>query len=595
MRGAWDSQAGGDDQQLSEPGTGSGYPAPTPVTDRPSSGRSWGALLSGRAVTGAAVVAFVAMGIATFVFIHHFALNILYSDQWTDVALLRQAHNGTLTFADLWAQHNENRVLVPNLVVLLLGSTTHLQVVVEDYMSGAALCAAVALLILTHRRRSPWTPWVAYVPVAAVLLSATVLADTLFAFNLSWFLVLLALAATLYVVDRPDLSVPWLVAAVVLATLGSFSSLQGMIIWPTVLVLLALRRRPRRILVAWVAATAVVSVVYFLHFKLGEAGSSTSSTGVLTMVRYFVSEFGNVFGSGRSSWATLAVGVLVIGIATIALVVGVRGNGADGGPVGVSLVVFGLLFVGSAALGRVDLGLVAAERYAPFTLSVWVGAYLVFLDARLCPGNAGTDSGRSAQGSRRGRRLQIALLAIILVMLVVQVVVGRQGISDASGWHSKELTIANVEANIAHAPDAVITNELGPYPVEFMRPLALFAKSEGLSLYGTDLAAAEERRGLDPTLFTKVLRPFDGQRVTGSVILDAGVAAPGPARVEFRLTGKRIGPRTVAVGKQTLVGFLAAWDSRSVPDGAYQLESRATVDSGRVYTSLPITVVVANG
>ena len=82
-----------------------------------------------------AMLIFVAMAVATAWFIHDFASNILVADQWDDVNILRSAHDGTLTLGTLWAQHTENRILFPNLVVLLLGYTTHLNVIVEDFLA----------------------------------------------------------------------------------------------------------------------------------------------------------------------------------------------------------------------------------------------------------------------------------------------------------------------------------------------------------------------------------------------------------------------------------------------------------------------------
>jgi hypothetical protein len=50
-----------------------------------------------------------------FWFIHQYALNIVYSDQWHDIQLLAQSHSGTLTLHPVWAQFDENRNFFPNL------------------------------------------------------------------------------------------------------------------------------------------------------------------------------------------------------------------------------------------------------------------------------------------------------------------------------------------------------------------------------------------------------------------------------------------------------------------------------------------------
>ncbi len=96
--------------------------------------------------------------VALLWFIHRYAVNMVFADQWHDIHIIALSHSGALTLGDLWAQHGENRVLVPDLLVLALAHTTHFNVVYEDYASGFLLIATAALLILAHRRRSRRPP-----------------------------------------------------------------------------------------------------------------------------------------------------------------------------------------------------------------------------------------------------------------------------------------------------------------------------------------------------------------------------------------------------------------------------------------------------
>ena len=156
---------------------------------------------------------------------------------------------GNLSLATLWAQHNENRIFFPNLIVVVLGDTTHFNTVIEEYVSAAMLIIATGLLILTHRRRRPSTPWFYYCPVVILMFSLVggnpwwASTNTLWAFQMAWYLVLLGLAVTLFLLDRPSLTWLVLAGAMAAAVVGSFSSLQGLLIWPIGLVLLYLRRR----------------------------------------------------------------------------------------------------------------------------------------------------------------------------------------------------------------------------------------------------------------------------------------------------------------------------------------------------------------
>jgi hypothetical protein len=65
-------------------------------------------------------------------FIHQYGVNAIWYDQWDNIALLTHSSFGGVTYTGhtslgmLWMQHNENRMLFPNLMVLALGSLTHL-------------------------------------------------------------------------------------------------------------------------------------------------------------------------------------------------------------------------------------------------------------------------------------------------------------------------------------------------------------------------------------------------------------------------------------------------------------------------------------
>ena len=129
------------------------------------------------------------------------------------------------------------------------------------------LVLAIGLLIFAHKRRSPSTPWLYYWPVAIIMLSFVQVGNTLWGFQMAWYLVLLALAGALLLLDEPMLTWLSLTGAMTLAIVGSFSSLQGLLIWPAGLVLLYCRSRPRRFVIAWLAGGIVTGAVYFYQFR----------------------------------------------------------------------------------------------------------------------------------------------------------------------------------------------------------------------------------------------------------------------------------------------------------------------------------------
>jgi hypothetical protein len=100
----------------------------------------------------------------------------------------------------------------------------------------------------------------------------------------------------------------------------------------------------------------------------------------------------------------------------------------------------------------------------------------------------------------------------------------------------------------------------------------------------------------NPTPTTAVLVPTGGASVSGtSSPLDASASA-NVTYVAFELSGGTInGEQLIATATPTYYGWLAEWDTTSIPDGTYQLQSVASYSryfSGG--TSAPITITVAN-
>ena len=98
-----------------------------------------------------------------------------------------------------------------------------------------------------------------------------------------------------------------------------------------------------------------------------------------------------------------------------------------------------------------------------------------------------------------------------------------------------------------------------------------------------------------PPLSTKVVLPVSGTAESGTVPLDATTkAALGVSKVEFELTGASGHPEVIATGQSSLVGWLARWNTTTVVNGTYTLQSVVYDASGRSSQSNSITVTVSN-
>jgi hypothetical protein len=94
---------------------------------------------------------------------------------------------------------------------------------------------------------------------------------------------------------------------------------------------------------------------------------------------------------------------------------------------------------------------------------------------------------------------------------------------------------------------------------------------------------------------TSVTVPSNNATVSGSQVLDAGASdAIGVTQVQYEITGGSLSHTIVGTGSASIYGWLASWNSTTVANGTYALQSVATDAEGLVTASAPITITVNN-
>ena len=113
----------------------------------------------------------------------------------------------------------------------------------------------------------------------------------------------------------------------------------------------------------------------------------------------------------------------------------------------------------------------------------------------------------------------------------------------------------------------------------------------GLSTYSAGVTISVD----NPPPTTSVLVPSSGATLSGGQWLDASASGNvAVQKVEFHLTGGTLNDALVATGTPTYYGWLAGWNTATVANGTYTLQSVAYDASGNVGRSSPITVTVSN-
>ncbi len=113
----------------------------------------------------------------------------------------------------------------------------------------------------------------------------------------------------------------------------------------------------------------------------------------------------------------------------------------------------------------------------------------------------------------------------------------------------------------------------------------------GLSAHSTGITVTVD----NPPPTTSVVLPSNGASLAGSQYLDAFASDYGTlTKVEFHLTGGTMNDALIATGTPTYYGWLAGWNTTTVLNGTYTLQSVAYDASGNVGRSPGITITVAN-
>ncbi len=200
-------------------------------------------------------------------------------------------------------------------------------------------------------------------------------------------MIVVALAGVIFILDRKNLSMIALVAGVALAIFGSFSSVQGLFIWVAGLALLYYRRRSAAQMSLWVGAAILTMTLYFYGYRNTVRSSSTAPQHMGEAIRYFFQLISSILGDpltgpGLGADVAFVFGCLVVGLALYALWSYGRRRDSEGpAPIGLALIIYGLLFALSTTYGRVFTGPTgaASSRYTTYDILIVVGTYLTYV------------------------------------------------------------------------------------------------------------------------------------------------------------------------------------------------------------------------
>ena len=171
-------------------------------------------------------------------------------DQWSLVPLLEKVYAGKLTVSDLWAQHNEHRILFPQLLMVGLARLTGWNILLELGLNIALALGLFGVLVCQIRatERSLAAAGLRWaIPVTSLItFSVSQYQNWLWGWQIQMLLNLLSAVGAILLLSNPDFNWRRFTAAALLGIVATYSFANGVLLWPIGLAILFAVTRGRK-------------------------------------------------------------------------------------------------------------------------------------------------------------------------------------------------------------------------------------------------------------------------------------------------------------------------------------------------------------
>jgi hypothetical protein len=249
----------------------------------------------------------------------HYAVNVPFWDQWDLVPLLQQHNHGITNYSGLFAQHNEHRLVFPRLLMVILATLSHWNVILEMMVSIVLAAAGFAFIysMLVRTIHKPALRLLAATLLAIILFSPIQQENWLWGWQMQWYLNTLGLAAAVWALTTWRKSPGWRVlVAIAASTVATYSLASGVFLWILCLPVFFLRQELRRYCLVWIAAATVAIGAYYWSYQspAGHASLEFIGTHPVPVVHYWLIYIAHPL-SGRINFS-LPTAVLLLGSLT---------------------------------------------------------------------------------------------------------------------------------------------------------------------------------------------------------------------------------------------------------------------------------------
>jgi hypothetical protein len=326
-----------------------------------------------------AILAIAAIGVAvvTFIRVFQMAVDVPIWDEWEWSRTILAYRGGTLAFPLLWAQHNEHRMLFPQLMMLFLDSFGFWSQRRECLFSVVVVTGSLWLLWRTARHTLQLRSALIVTMIGSLLLFDPAQSENwLQGFQTAWFLVDFAVFGAALLLAQTKAGPALILGAAGLAALAAYSSGPGLAIIPAVAVGLFVRRRALGYapLMQWTVASMVIIGIYFWGWSPTADSMAPSLSALVSRVVAMAAVAGLPFGLGSGAIASTTLGAVGLILSAMFVVPIVReGDAAKLARATPWIVILTYGVVSSALIGYGRAANPESTRYITCSLMLWIG------------------------------------------------------------------------------------------------------------------------------------------------------------------------------------------------------------------------------
>lgn len=223
------------------------------------------------------------------------SVNVPFMDEWELVKLFQKSDAGTLSFGDLWEQHNEHRMFFPKSTTVILGDMTRWNLVAQTILSIFLVLGILLTLAVYTKRdvKKPFIHMLYLLTISSLLFSYIQWENWIRGFQMQWFFCTFAGIFALYLLDKNTKFLSSnirYIAAAAMCFVATFSLGSGLFFWAACFVSLLLNKQSTKKLLIWIALSLLSAVMYFYNYSFLERVAS--DIGFMNYVKFFFAYLG---------------------------------------------------------------------------------------------------------------------------------------------------------------------------------------------------------------------------------------------------------------------------------------------------------------